>query len=121
MIMAIFKPAIECNDTQRPTECKAGDGHGKVEEHHHICYARLYSNRTWRALDDLPSRPLLIAASVTSSVLNMNMRPPHAKKKLPRASVGGREGKTELGGPNHKKKYVKHLSTENPSRSHPQS
>lgn len=62
-----------------------------------------------------------MAASVTSSVLSMNNKPPHAKKKLPRASVGGREGSTDLGGPSQRKKYVRHLSTENPSRSQPHS
>lgn len=67
----------------------------------------------------ISSRPLLIAANVTSSVLSMNIKPPHARKKLPRASVGGREGKMDFGGLIHKKKYVRHLSTENPSKSHP--
>src|SRR5882672_7045781 len=63
-----------------------------------------------------PSRPLRIAANVISSVLKMNVSPPHARKKLPIASVGGREGRIERGGPSQTKKYVKHRKTENPTR-----
>lgn len=50
------------------------------------------------------SRPRRIAARVTSSVENIKVSPPHAKKKLLRASVGGRDGRTERGGPNQRKK-----------------
>jgi hypothetical protein len=53
-----------------------------------------------------------MAASVTSSVENINTSPPHARKKLPSASVGGLEGSIDLGGPSQRKKYVKHLNTE---------
>jgi hypothetical protein len=52
----------------------------------------------------IPSRPLRIAAIVISSVLDINVRPPHARKKLPRASVGGREGRIERGGLSQTKK-----------------
>jgi len=61
------------------------------------------------------SRPCLIAATVSSDVLNMNTKPPHAKKNPARASVGGRLGSVERGGPNHRKKYVKHRMTANPA------
>jgi len=50
------------------------------------------------------SRPLRIAARVISSVLNMNVSPPHARKKLPKASVGGLEGRIEREGPSQTKK-----------------
>jgi len=53
-----------------------------------------------------------MAAIVISSVENMNTRPPHARKKLPKASVGGREGRIDRGGPSHRKKYVRHRRTE---------
>jgi len=61
------------------------------------------------------SLPLRIAAMVTSSVEKMKTRPPHARKKLPSASVGGRDGRIDCGGPSHKKKYVRHLRTEKPT------
>jgi hypothetical protein len=53
-----------------------------------------------------------MAASVTSSVENINTKPPHARKKLPRASVGGLDGRIDLGAPSQRKKYVRHLSRE---------
>lgn len=52
----------------------------------------------------ISSLPCLIAATVKSEVLNMNTRPPHARKNAARASVGGLLGKVERGGPNHRKK-----------------
>lgn len=52
----------------------------------------------------ISSRPFRIAAMVTSSVLNINTKPPHARKKLARASVGGREGRIERGGLSQTKK-----------------
>ena len=55
-------------------------------------------------LISIPSLPLRIAACVTSSVENIKTNPPQAKKKLPRASVGGREGSIDLGGPSQRKK-----------------
>jgi hypothetical protein len=67
-----------------------------------------------------PSRPLRIAARVISSVLNMNVSPPHARKKLPKASVGGLEGRIEREGPSQTKKYVRHRKTENATRRYPQ-
>ena len=72
-------------------------------------------------IDNAPSRPRRMAAIVTSSVDNIKTKPPHAKKKLPRASVGGREGRIDRGGPSHKKKYVKHRSTEKATSRFPQS
>jgi len=39
-----------------------------------------------------------MAANVISSSLMIKMRPPHARKKLARASDGGREGRMERGG-----------------------
>jgi len=66
------------------------------------------------------SRPRLMAAIMTSSVDNMNTKPPQAKKKLPRASVGGREGRMDFGGLNHRKKYVKQRRTENATSRFPQ-
>jgi hypothetical protein len=60
--------------------------------------------RYYEMENHIPSRPFRIAAMVTSSVLNINIRPPHARKKLPRASVGGREGRIEQGGPSQTKK-----------------
>jgi len=45
-----------------------------------------------------------MAARVTSSVENMNTSPPQVRKKLPNASVGGREGSIDLGGPSQRKK-----------------
>lgn len=63
-------------------------------------------------MDDEPSRPRRMAAIVTSSVENMKTSPPQARKKLPRASVGGREGRSDRGGESHRKKYVRHLNTE---------
>jgi hypothetical protein len=71
-------------------------------------------------LADVPSRPLRIAANVTSSVENIKTSPPHERKKLPRASVGGRDGRMEFGGPSHRKKYVKHRMIENPTSKFPQ-
>src|SRR5258708_35744822 len=68
-----------------------------------------------------PSRPLRMAAKATSWVENINTKPPHAKKKLPRASVGGLEGSIDLGGPSHRKKYVKHLNIEKASNKLPHS
>lgn len=59
----------------------------------------------------LPSLPLRMAAMVTSSSLNMKTRPPQVRKKLAKASVGGREGKMDRGGPSQRKKYVKHRRT----------
>jgi hypothetical protein len=53
---------------------------------------------------NVPSRPRRIAAIVTSSVENMKTRPPQARKKLPSASVGGREGRIEREGPSQRKK-----------------
>jgi len=41
---------------------------------------------------------------VNSSVENMNVKPPHARKKEARASVGGRDGRIERGGLSHRKK-----------------
>jgi hypothetical protein len=67
-----------------------------------------------------PLRPLRIAANVTSSVLKMNVSPPQARKKLPRASVGGREGRIEWGGPSQTKKYVNHRKIEKARRKYPQ-
>lgn len=66
------------------------------------------------------SRPLRIAASVISSVLKMNVSPPQERKKPPKASVGGREGKIERGGPSQTKKYVKQRKTENATSRYPQ-
>jgi hypothetical protein len=57
---------------------------------------------------------------VTSSVENMNTIPPQARKKLPRASVGGLEGRMLFGGPSQRKKYVKHRSTEKATSKLPQ-
>lgn len=65
----------------------------------HLSVRRYYGQE-----NRIPSRPFRIAAMVTSSVLNMNIRPPHARKKLPSASVGGREGRIERGGPSQTKK-----------------
>jgi len=39
-----------------------------------------------------------MAANVISSSLKMKIRPPHARRKLARASDGGREGRIERGG-----------------------
>lgn len=64
--------------------------------------------------------PLRIAAKLICSVLNINVRPPQAKKKLDTASVGGRDGSTECGGRNQRKKYVRHRSTAKPVRKNPQ-
>lgn len=69
---------------------------------------------------DSPSRPLRIAAIVISSVLNIKVNPPHARKKLPSASVGGRDGRIERGGSSQTKKYVRHRSTENATSKYPQ-
>ena len=55
----------------------------------------------------ISSLPCLIKATVKSEVLNMNTRPAHAKKNPESASVGGRLGRVERGGPNHRKKYVR--------------
>jgi hypothetical protein len=52
----------------------------------------------------ISSLPCLIAATVKSEVLNMNTKPPQAKKNPARASVGGRLGRVERGGPNHRKR-----------------
>lgn len=52
----------------------------------------------------ISSLPCLIAATVKSEVLNMNTRPPQARKNPARASVGGLLGNVERGGPNHRKK-----------------
>ena len=52
----------------------------------------------------MSSLPCLMAATVKSDVLNMNTKPPHAKKNPARASVGGRLGRVERGGPSHRKK-----------------
>jgi len=59
---------------------------------------------------DLPI-PRRIAANVICSSLKMKTRPPHARKKLAIASVGGRDGRIECGGRNQRKKYVKHRRT----------
>lgn len=45
-----------------------------------------------------------MAAKVICSVLKMKVKPPAAKKKLARTSVGGREGSRECGGRSHRKK-----------------
>jgi hypothetical protein len=45
-----------------------------------------------------------MAANVISSSLMIKIRPPHARKKLARASEGGREGRIERGGLDHTKK-----------------
>lgn len=58
----------------------------------------------------MSSRPERIAAKVIGSELEMNARPPAAKKKLAIASVGGREGRMDLAGRSHTKKYVKQAS-----------
>lgn len=50
------------------------------------------------------SKPRRIAANVICSVLRTNTRPPEVRKKLDKASVGGREGRTECGGRNQRKK-----------------
>lgn len=70
---------------------------------------------------DVPSRPWRMAASVTSSVLSMKTSPPHARKKLPSASVGGREGRMERGGLSQRKKYVRQRKTEEATSRFPQS
>ena len=69
-----------------------------------IISIHLSVRRYYGAENRIPSRPFRIAAMVTSSVLNINIKPPHARKKLPRASVGGREGRIERGGPIQTKK-----------------
>jgi hypothetical protein len=46
----------------------------------------------------------------------IKVRPPHARKKLARASVGGREGRIERGGLSQTKKYVKQRKKANPVR-----
>ena len=45
-----------------------------------------------------------MAAKVICSVLKMKVKPPAARKKLARISVGGREGSTECGGRSQRKK-----------------
>ncbi len=67
------------------------------------------------------SWPAFMAPIVISSSLKMNMRPPHARKKLASASVGGREGRTERGGETQTKKYVRQRKTEKAQRRKPQS
>lgn len=52
----------------------------------------------------MSSLPCLIAATVKSEVLNMNTKPPQAKKNPARASVGGLLGRVDRGGPSHRKK-----------------
>jgi len=39
-----------------------------------------------------------MAANVISSSLMIKIKPPHARKKLAKASDGGREGRIERGG-----------------------
>lgn len=67
----------------------------------------------------LPSRPLRIAAIVTSSVENIKTKPPQVRKKLPSASVGGREGSIDFGGPSQRKKYVRQRRTANATSKFP--
>ena len=67
----------------------------------------------------LPSRPLRMAARVTSSVENMKTSPPHARKKLPSASEGGLEGNMDLGGESQRKKYVRQRRAEKPTKRFP--
>jgi len=49
----------------------------------------------------------------------MKTRPPQARKKLPRASVGGLDGSIDRGGVSHRKKYVRDLITEEASKRFP--
>lgn len=81
----------------------------------HVNATATFKNIIWSAW------PLRIAAIVTSSVLSWNMSPPHARKKLASASVGGRPGRTLLGGPIQTKKYVSQRRTANAARRPPQS
>ncbi len=69
----------------------------------------------------ISSWPLLIAANVSSSELNINTNPPQAKKNAANASVGGREGRIERGGATQRKKYVRHRRAANPLRRNPHS
>jgi hypothetical protein len=113
-LRAGLEPTVERDNGERPTKSKTCDGHSYIEKHHDIC-SRFASGRQRRcAQHGSPSRPLRMAVSVTSSVLSMKVRPPQARKKLARASVGGREGKTDRGGASQRKKYVRHRRTEKP-------
>jgi hypothetical protein len=77
-------------------------------------------NLYWSISEHLPSWPLRIAAIVTSSVDKIKTKPPQARKKLPSASVGGREGSIDFGGPSQRKKYVKQRKTANATSKLPQ-
>jgi hypothetical protein len=115
-----LEPALERDDGERPAEREARNRDRDIQEHHHVCMRWSAVRAPRGGSRRAPSRPRRIAAKVTSSVESMNTSPPHARKKLPSASVGGRLGRIERGGAIQTKKYVRQRRTAKPTRSLPQ-